>query len=137
MGQQQLILVILGVIIVGIAIAVGTILFKDNAIDQNRSQVRADLGTLAQRARQYYMRPQYLGGGGRSFAALTVETGIATLASSAYTNNKNGVYSVKTAGTATELVLHGIGSWAIDEAGNFAEYDCTITPAGYTITQIK
>ncbi|MCX6136736.1 MAG: hypothetical protein NTV54_04480 [Ignavibacteriales bacterium] len=137
MGQQQLILVILGVIIVGIAIAVGTILFKDNAIDQNRSQVRADLGTLAQRARQYYLRPQYLGGGGRSFAGLTKETGIAVLASSAYTNNKNGAYSVKTAGTATELVLFGRGSWMLDDGVNYPEYECTVTATGYTIEQIK
>ncbi len=42
MGQQQLLLIILGVIIVGIAVAVGITMFQDNAVDQNRSAVIAD-----------------------------------------------------------------------------------------------
>ena len=47
MGQQQLLLIILGVIIVGIAVAVGITMFQDNAVDQNRSAVIADLTTLS------------------------------------------------------------------------------------------
>ena len=54
MGQQQLLLIILGVIIVGIAVAVGITMFQDNAVDQNRSAVIADLTTLAAKAQQYY-----------------------------------------------------------------------------------
>jgi Tfp pilus assembly protein PilN len=50
MGQQQLLLIILGVIIVGIAVAVGITMFQDNAVDQNRSAVIADLTTLAAKA---------------------------------------------------------------------------------------
>ena len=38
MGQQQLLLIILGVIIVGIAVAVGITMFQDNAVDQNRKR---------------------------------------------------------------------------------------------------
>jgi len=50
MGQQQLLLIILGVIIVGIAVAVGITMFQDNAVDQNRSAVIADLTTLSAKA---------------------------------------------------------------------------------------
>ncbi len=53
MGQQQLLLIILGVIIVGIAVAVGITMFQDNAVDQNRSAVIADLTTLAAKAQRY------------------------------------------------------------------------------------
>ena len=50
MGQQQQILIILGVIIVGIAVAIGITIFQDNAVEQNRSSVIADLSTLAAKA---------------------------------------------------------------------------------------
>ena len=34
MGQQQLLLIVLGVIIVGIAVILGIILFRQNSIDE-------------------------------------------------------------------------------------------------------
>jgi aldehyde:ferredoxin oxidoreductase len=47
MGQQQLLLIILGVIVVGIAVAVGITMFTDNAISANRDAVTNDLVNLA------------------------------------------------------------------------------------------
>ena len=82
MGQQQLLLIILGVIIVGIAVAVGITMFQDNAVDQNRSAVIADLTTLSAKAQQYYAKPTTLGGGGNSFVGLTADA--AALALLAY-----------------------------------------------------
>ena len=56
MGQQQLLLIVLGVIIVGIAIAVGISMFKSNAQSSNRDQVINDLNNLAAKAQQYYRK---------------------------------------------------------------------------------
>ncbi len=127
MGQQQLLLIILGVIIVGIAVAVGITMFQDNAVDQNRSAVIADLTTLSAKAQQYYAKPTTLGGGGNSFVGLTADaTGVGILASTAFTDNANGTYTVKTAGTATTVVLHGVGKTALSD-GTFPSYDMTVT----------
>ena len=127
MGQQQLLLIILGVIIVGIAVAVGITMFQDNATDQNRNAVIADLTTLAAKAQQYYAKPTTLGGGGNSFVGLTADaTGLALLSSTAFTNNANGAYTIKTAGTATTVVLHGVGTTALTD-GSFPSYDMTVT----------
>jgi len=127
MGQQQLLLIILGVIIVGIAVAVGITMFQDNAVDQNRSAVIADLTTLAAKAQQYYAKPTTLGGGGNSFVGLSADApGLGLLASTAFTNNANGAYSIKTAGTATTLVLEGVGKTALSN-GTFCTYDMTVT----------
>ena len=127
MGQQQLLLIILGVIIVGIAVAVGITMFQDNAVDQNRSAVIADLTTLAAKGQQYYAKPTTLGGGGNSFVGLTADApGLGLLASTAFTNNANGAYSIKTAGTATTLVLEGVGKTALSN-GTFCTYDMTVT----------
>jgi Tfp pilus assembly protein PilE len=68
MGQQQLLLIVLGVIIVGIAIAVGISMFKSNAVTSNRDQVINDLNNLAAKAQQYFRKPATMAGGGQSFA---------------------------------------------------------------------
>jgi len=137
MGQQQLLLIILGVIIVGIAVAVGITMFQDNAVDQNRSAVIADLTTLSAKAQQYYAKPVSLGGGGNSFVGLTADaTGVGILASPAFTSNANGAYTVKTAGTATTVVLHGVGKTALSD-GTFPTYDMTVTAQTQVPTKIN
>ncbi len=108
MGQQQLLLIILGVIVVGIAVAVGITMFQDNASSSNRDSVTNDLVNLAARAQEYYRRPVTLGGGGNSFVGLTANAaGLAKLTSKA--SNANGSYDITTAGTATTVVLQGTG----------------------------
>src|SRR5512137_86189 len=109
MGQQQLLLIILGVIVVGIAVAVGITMFTDNAVSANKDAVTNDLVNLASRAQQFYRRPTALGGGQGSFVGLTNDaTGLAKLTSKA--KNSNGTYSILTAGTAASVELQGIGT---------------------------
>ena len=110
MGQQQLLLIILGVIVVGIAVAVGITMFKDNAVSSNRDAVTNDLVNLAARAQQYYRRPTALGGGQGTFAGLTADaTGLKKLTSMPNGTNANGTYTISTAGTSTTVVLQGLG----------------------------
>jgi hypothetical protein len=132
MGQQQLLLIILGVIIVGIAVAVGITMFQDSALDQNKSMVISDLQNLGAKAQQYYVRPVSMGGGGNSFTSLT--TDISLLASSAVTTNPNGVYTIKTNG-GTSLVIHGKGTVA-DANGKYSCADLTVTGSGATLSNI-
>lgn len=63
MGQQQLLLIILGVIIVGIAIAVGLSLFSAQSIQSNRDAIINDMNNLAAQAYQFRIRPTSMGGG--------------------------------------------------------------------------
>jgi hypothetical protein len=67
MGQQQLLLIILGVIIVGIAIAVGITMFGSSSIQANKDGIINDLNNLAANAYQYRIRPTTMGGGGGSY----------------------------------------------------------------------
>ena len=86
MGTQQLLLIVLGVVIVGIAIAIGVTLFKSNAQSSNRDQLINDLENLAWRAQAYYRRPTTMAGGGNDFGGyylMSIDTG-----------NDNGSYSV-------------------------------------------
>ena len=82
-------------------------------------------------------KPTTLGGGGNSFVGLTADaTGLGILASSAFTNNANGTYTVKTAGTATTVVLHGVGKTALSD-GTFPSYDMTVTNQTQTPTKLN
>ena len=135
MGQQQLLLIILGVIIVGIAVAVGITMFQDNAVDQNRNAVIADLTNLSAKAQQYYAKPVTLGGGGNSFVGLDASTtGLAILAGTAFTDNANGTYTISVAGTQPTVTLRGVGKTALSDA-TFPTYTITVLPASTTLTK--
>jgi hypothetical protein len=64
MGQQQLLLIILGVIIVGIAIAVGLSLFSAQSIQSNKDAIINDINNVAAHAYQFRIRPTSMAGGG-------------------------------------------------------------------------
>jgi hypothetical protein len=85
MGQQQLLLIILGVIIVGIAIAVGLSLFSAQSIQSNRDAIINDLNNLAAQAYQFRIRPTSMGGGQGDYSSFTIPTKMRT--------NENATYS--------------------------------------------
>jgi hypothetical protein len=108
MGQQQLLLVVIGVILVGLMVVVGMSIFVDHAIHMNRESLGNDLLNMAARAHEYYRKPQTIGGGGRSFVGLTKDAaGLAKLTRNPV--NDNGSYSIFTAGTSSMVELEGIG----------------------------
>jgi Tfp pilus assembly protein PilE len=127
MGQQQLLLIILGVIIVGIAVAVGITMFQDNAVNANRDAVSNDLINLAARAQQYYRRPVGLGGGGSSFT--TLGTAIAKLTNNPH--NDNGDYAITTGGDQS-ITITGTGT-SKGTNGSAVTLTCVVTPTGYTV----
>ncbi len=97
MGQQQLLLIILGVIIVGVAIAVGISMFSSQSVSANKDAIFSDLTNLAADAYQYKIRPTSMGGGNGTYAAYAVGTSWGA-------TNPNATYSV-TAQTAVLLSL--------------------------------
>lgn len=134
MGNNQILLIILGMIIVGVAIAVAIILVNENAVSANRDAMSVDLVNIATRAQQYFSTPSAFGGGGRSYVGLTADaSGMSKLVSSAYSTNGNGVYTIRTAGTATLLVIQGVGNTTLSD-GSFPTLSCTITPGQAQVT---
>jgi hypothetical protein len=67
MGQQQLLLIVLGVIIVGIAVVVGINLFNANAETSTQDSIVSQGTNIGAMAQQYYKKPVSMGGGGNSF----------------------------------------------------------------------
>ena len=122
MGQQQLLLIVLGVIVVGIAVVVGINLFNANAVSSNRDGVVSDLNNLGAMAQQYYKKPASMGGGGNTFTGWTIATQLDTTANGYYTPTV-GAQTVTIVGTGTEL----------NDAGNPIKHTATVTPTKITV----
>jgi hypothetical protein len=120
MGQQQLLLILLGVIIVGAAIVIGTTMFSDSAVSANRDAIANDLIGLGGRAQTYYRRPKTYGGGNHSFTGLV----IGTLTSKP--SNANGTYSV-TSVSPDNVVLDAVGV-EFGNDGNRLSLTMTVRP---------
>jgi len=67
MGQQQLLLIILGVIIAGLAVVIGIQLFTVNERVAQIEIMVTEGTSFATLAQQYYKKPATIGGGGSSF----------------------------------------------------------------------
>lgn len=129
MGQQQLLLIVLGVIIVGIAVVVGINVFTASAASANRDAVVADLTNLAAMAQQYYRKPVALGGGGNDFTGWLVP---ATLVRTA--NMGADVSSVIVGGAAGTVTLVGVGTETGDDGATAVQVTMVVTSTGLTTT---
>lgn len=106
MGQQQLLLIVLGIIIVGIAVVVGINVFTASSSSANRDAVISDCTNLASLAQQYYRKPAALGGGGNTFTGWTIPTPLATTGNGTYTATV-AAQSVTLVGTGNNLGNNG------------------------------
>lgn len=73
MGTQQILLIVLSVIIVGAAIAVGIQMFNSQAYSANKSAIAAEAQSIATQVVQYYKTPESQGGAGRDNKKMTPE----------------------------------------------------------------
>jgi hypothetical protein len=102
MGQTQILMIVLAVIIVGIAVAAGITMFSQSAVTANRDAVVLDCNSVASMAMQFYKKPTEMGGGNRTFTGLT----LAKLNFAA--SNNNGGYTL-TVTDAQNISIVGTG----------------------------
>ncbi|MDD4309853.1 MAG: hypothetical protein PHO32_05690 [Candidatus Cloacimonetes bacterium] len=119
MGTQQILLIVLSVIIVGVAIAVGISMFNSQAYNSNKTAIASDAQSFATQVVQYYKTPQSQGGFGGGTAKdasdvlIPLEDTIAALYAylgwtDGETDNENGLYAV-TDVTSTTVEITGYG----------------------------
>lgn len=113
MGQQQLLLVILVTILVGIATVVALSVFGSSNRNANVDAVRQDMLTIAASSQGWYIKPTMMGGGNSSFVGMHFQD-ISFPADSIYSDslhasNMNGTYELKSE-TSTDYTLVGTPS---------------------------
>jgi hypothetical protein len=101
MGQQQLLLIILGVIIVGIAISVGISQFSAHSTQANKDGVTSSLVNIAANGYQYKIRPTTMGGGGNSYVSYVIPLKMVADANGSYSLGTIASNSCQIVGTST------------------------------------
>jgi hypothetical protein len=148
MGQQQLLLLVLGAIIVGLAIVVGINLFGQGAVKANEDAVRQDILSMMARAEEFYRKPVMMGGAGKDATELAAKLSWASLGYrfnsdgttigdegykndngtymlSALTEGGSGVKIVGSCAENTEIIV--TGTLTIDTATQVSSIEVTST----------
>ena len=126
MGQQQLLLIVLGVIIVGIAVVVGINVFTAQSEESTKDAIVSDCTNLGAMAQQYFRKPEAMDGGGNKFDGYGIPTQLDTTA--------NGIYTISGAGSGSTLELTGTPltasgySWTIVTTVTPTTVKSTFTP---------
>ncbi len=119
MGQQQLLLIILAIVVIGLAIAGGIQLFTAMNISSNKDGITHDLLGLGRYAYGYKLRPIPLGGGGNCYTGFIIPPRLI--------GNENATYSADAtdnAVTLTAVSKYGYGtiSAVLDSNGVLGNY---------------
>ena len=108
MGQQQVLLILLVTVIVGIATILAINTMSTTLQQNNIDAVRIDLGVIAAQMQAYYQKPTALGGGSKSFEGITFNKIVFQAdtinASGTRAQNDNGIYNIESV-SSSEVVI--------------------------------
>ena len=128
MGQQQLLLIVLGVVLVGVAVVLGIQYFNVGAEQGAKDELVAHCLTIGSNAQEWFKKPVSMGGGGNTFSGFDDEF---TTNLTGLEHSTNGDYS-----TAAE----GDDGITIYGEPNITDYnwyvECLVTPTGMSTTII-
>ncbi len=109
MGQQQVLIVLLVTLIVGIATILAINTMSTTLQQSNIDAVRVDLAVIAAQMQTYYQKPGALGGGSKSFSGVTFNKIVFQAdtinASGLIAQNDNGIYSIESVAPNLVVVL--------------------------------
>jgi len=118
MGQQQLLLILVGLIIIGLSIVIVVKLFDVNSLEANGDAVYIDTVDIATAAQHYYQLPRMLSGGGGSFEGFVLPN--------SYENSDNGTFSISNV-TQNSITISGVGKEQ-DPEGRAYHITMVVTP---------
>jgi len=84
MGQQQLLLILLGVILVGAAIVLALSLMSAQSVQANKDAIINDLNQIAAHVYQYRISSSQLAGGAGKYTGYHLPTSLASNANASY-----------------------------------------------------
>ena len=157
MGAQQILLIVLTVIIVVAATAVGIQMFNSQSYNTNKSALVEDAQSFANQIAQYYKTlptqagteelddnitadeiGYHLGWATRPESAVEKETETVTIPSATSTSNDNGFYKVTVVKSGTEAWVYVLGLGKKDQNKNHPAVRTAIKlPAGEINTIVK
>jgi len=104
LGQQQLLLIVLGLVVIAIAVVVGISLFRAHAISSKRDILINETIDMAAQAIGYYKREKAFGGGGKSFIDWQIPPQLQNTINGSYIIDQINKDEVVIIATGTEVV---------------------------------
>ena len=129
MGQQQLLLIALGVIVVGIAVAVGINLFSASVTESNREELVSALVSLGAMAQEYYQTPAMFGGGNRKFKKWKIPK--------FYKKFEAGKIKVKVNNKGNEVTITATGTAKGRNNRNKVKIEAKVKPTSFKIKTLN
>ena len=138
MGQQQLLLIVLGVIIVGIAIVLGIQYFSVGAEEAAKDELVAHCLAVGSNAQQWYKKPVSMGGGGGDWTAnggwtIPTKMQVSSSCGTSTVDQTTGAITVTSAGYVENVAAQKV---TITATPNNSEYQwtivCTVFPENMT-----
>jgi len=133
MGQQQLLLLVLGMVIVGIAVVAGIQAFSEGKAKADRDAAVSDAMRLISDIQAWKLKPSAFGGGanangftGVSFSAI----GITDVTQDGKYKTVNGCYEL-TGGASATLTIYAVTN------GSCSDTIATVTISGTTVNDIE
>lgn len=96
MGTQQILLIVLSVIIVGAAVAVGIQMFQSQSVNSARTAIMSDMNNMSAMLVAYFKTPKALGGAGLE-KALATKDNMDKYLGADMINNDNATYTLSAA----------------------------------------
>ncbi len=133
MGQQQLLLIVLGVIIVGVAVVLGINLFRSHAIESKKGLIINECINLAAMAQKHYRLPSTLGGGSNSFD--NPVTGIKWSIPTELKHTASGDYEI-TEQASSYIIIKATGNEVVNGVDQ-VQVEITIKPDNYVVKDLS
>ena len=109
MGTQQILLIVLGVIIVGITVTIALTVFGTGAEQANKDALTQDCLKLVSSAQAFFKKPRLLGGGSNSFDGISIRDCGMEINAEGVGVNLVGSYAITTA-AGVQLAVQGVSA---------------------------
>lgn len=122
MGTTQMLIIVLGVIIVGVAIAVGIGTFGATSIESNRSALIEDVQNIAVDAYSFKTRPTTMGGGSGRYAGYRIPPKLQSNDDGTFLPTSPVSTSQEVTFVATSALGYGTITMVLDSIGQLGQY---------------
>ena len=125
MGNQQLLLIVLSVIIIGLAVAMGMVMFGADSVRANKDAIINDLQNLATDAVAFRRIPSSLSGGGGSFAGYAIPRRLQSSLDATYMPISPNASAATVTFVGTSAAGYGTVTAVLDSTGKLGNFAFT------------
>jgi hypothetical protein len=129
MGQQQLLFIVLGLIIVSIAVIGGISMFNSSQNESVKDELISHSISIGSNAQQFFVKPTHMGGGDNTFNTGGV-TGTGFVIPTSMNSTTNGTYTG--VATTTTYTITATPKTVSNKTYSFSSITCVVNSTSMT-----